>query len=143
MSQENPLTSEVVTLLSRLSLYAYIIDTETTSIPVENDGDKAVHIPRNCRLGRVLELDLPNAFQVRTDDRVAELAVRKASAQHKTDWFKKVLTAAYTATALLVGVPALTGNSTGAGPGIPSGSVVPGVATSETEDIGHVGGCIS
>ncbi len=111
---------------TNLSLYAHIINAETTSILVENESDKTVHIPRNYRLGRVLELDFPNAFQVQDEgDDVAELALRKASANHKQGWFKKVLAAAYAATALLPATSLSTGNAALTGLEMPSAAVIP------------------
>lgn len=95
-----------------LSLYAHLVNSETRSIVVRNDSNKAVHIPRNCRLGRITELEFPNAFHIAADPDVSDLALRKASADHKTGWFKKVIAAAFAATAVITSGTGLTGTPT-------------------------------
>lgn len=62
-----------------------------------------MQLPRNHRVGRITELDFPNAFQVSTegeDSCIPDLALRKASTDRKTGWFRKVITAAFAATAV-------------------------------------------
>lgn len=88
-----------------LSLYAHLVDSKSKHTIIRNESDNAVHIPRNCRVGRMTELDFPNAFQVYSDDagEVSDLALKRPSKEHKTGWFKKIIAAAYAATSLLAG----------------------------------------
>ena len=80
-----------------LSLYVHLTDVEFKNIVVKNDNDKFVHISRNCRVKRMIELDFSNAYVISTDDDndVVELAVRKFFTKHKTNWFKRVIVATY------------------------------------------------
>ena len=86
-----------------LSLYAHLINSNSKHILVRNESNKTVHIPRNCRVKRMIELNFLNAFQVDADDadKLSDLALKRPFKEHKTDWFKKVIAAAYAVTSLL------------------------------------------
>ena len=74
------------------SLYAHLMDADTSSVLVRNDTEKTVHIPRNFRLGHLNEMDYPNACHVTGED-AEELALRRPKREHKTSWFKKLIVA--------------------------------------------------
>ena len=82
---------------SELAMYAHLIDASTTAILVRNDKDIPVKIPRNYRLGRVSELDFPNAFHIEDSDDVRHLAIKEPKASHRDGWFKKLISACATA----------------------------------------------
>ena len=73
------------------SLYAHLVNSETSFIPVRNDTDKSLRIPRNFRLGHITEMDYANACHVEGEE-VEDLALQRPKKEHKTSWFKKLLT---------------------------------------------------
>lgn len=93
---------------TELTLYAHLVDSSTKAILATNNTDQPVKIPRNFRLGKLVELDYPHAFQVQGEDAV-ELAARIPARQHKSSWFKKVISvfaaAAATAASVASGMP--------------------------------------
>ena len=86
------------------SLYAHLMDAETSSVLVRNDTHKSLKIPRNFHLGHVTELDYSNACHVSGED-AEELALRRPKKEHKVGWFKKLIVAC-TAAAAAVGIMA-------------------------------------
>ena len=96
-----------------LSFYAHLTDVEFKNIIVRNDDDKFVHISRNCRVKRMIELNFSNAYMIAIDDDndVVELAMRKPFTKHKTNWFKRVIVAAYVATVVITSANLPTVNS--------------------------------
>lgn len=55
-----------------------------------NDSNAPLRIPRNPRLGSIIETDYENAFHVREDSQcVFEIALEIAN---KPNWFKRALT---------------------------------------------------
>lgn len=85
-----------------LTMFAHMIDASTHCIIARNEGPRPIHVPRNYRLGRISELDYPNAFQVDATEKVKDMAMRQPKATHQTGWFKKVIgacAAAYAAIA--------------------------------------------
>ena len=73
-------------------LYAHVLGSETKGILLRNDEEKAVRVPRNFRLGRVIEIDYPNAYQL-TQDGALDLAVRQSKQYHQNVYFQKLLRA--------------------------------------------------
>ncbi len=85
---------------SNASLFAHAIDASTNCIMAKNDSPQSIKISRNARLGRITEIQYPNAFHVDSD--IRDYAERKPTRSHKESWFKRVLKAAmlaYTAVA--------------------------------------------
>ena len=89
-----------------LSLYVHLTNVEFKNIVVKNDNDKFVHISRNCRVERMIELDFSNAYVISIDDDndVVEFVVRKSFTKHKINWFKRVIVAAYVATVVITSI---------------------------------------
>ena len=103
---------------TNLTLFASVLDPNTTCIPVVNDTDQYVRIPRNMRLGEVMEAEFDGVYHISSGvEDVVELATRRPKAEHHESWmnrlFKKIIAAS--AVALLT-----TGN--------PSSSPQPAVA---------------
>lgn len=64
-----------------------------------------MRIPRNFYLGRIFELEYPNAFTVEATE-LADLALRQPKSHHKASWFRKLVTAyAAAASTVLSPVP--------------------------------------
>ena len=80
-----------------LSLYVHLTNVEFKNIVVKNDNDKFVHISRNCRIKRMIELDFSNAYVISVDDdnNVVEFVVKKSFTKHKINWFKRVIVVVY------------------------------------------------
>ena len=80
-----------------LSFYIHLTNVEFKNIVVKNDNDKFVHISRNCRVKRIIELDFSNAYMITVDDDndVVELAMKKFFIEHKISWFKRVIVVVY------------------------------------------------
>ena len=102
------------------TLYAHLVDASTSAVIIRNDHAQPIQIPRNFRLGRISELDYPNAFQVSPEqaEEIKPLAAREPKSTHRDGWFKKLLaacaTAYATATAVSAGsIPAADSSSTG------------------------------
>lgn len=91
------------------SLYAHLVDSDTSSILVRNNTGKSLHIPRNFRLGRVMELDYPNACHVSGED-AEDLAIRRPKKEHKNSWLKKLLVACTATAAATTGILSPTAN---------------------------------
>ena len=68
-----------------LAMYAHFVDANTTAIVVRNEKSVPVKIPRNFRLGKMSELDFPNAFHIKSadEDGVRHLAVKKPKSTHQ------------------------------------------------------------
>ena len=102
------------------TLYAHLVDASTSAVIVRNDHSQPIQIPRNFRLGRISELNYPNAFQISPEqaEEIKSLAAREPKSTHRDGWFKRLLaacaTAYATATAVSAGsVPAADSSSTG------------------------------
>ena len=95
-----------------LSFYVHLTNAEFKNIIVKNDSDKFVHISRNCRVKRMIELNFPNAYMITIDDDndVVEFAMRKSFTKHKTSWFKRVIVVVYVAIAVITSISLLTVN---------------------------------
>lgn len=72
------------------AIYAHLISTDTSSILVRNNENTTLTIPRNFKLGHLVELDYPHAFHAGGED-IAELGLRRPKSEHKEAWFKKLL----------------------------------------------------
>lgn len=79
-------------------VYAHMVNSETSTVLVQNDSHNLLHIPRNFRLGHIVELEYPNAFTAEPTE-LADLALRQPKSHHKASWFRKLVTA-YAAIAL-------------------------------------------
>ena len=77
--------------LINLSIYAHIIDSNTTTILIRNKNDKSIRISRNFRLKNLIELDYSNVLQVSTKN--SNLALRIFKSTHKQCWFNKIINA--------------------------------------------------
>ena len=77
--------------LINLSIYAHIIDSNTTTILIRNENDKSIRILRNFRLKNLIELDYSNVLQMSTKH--SNLALRILKFTHKQCWFNKVINA--------------------------------------------------
>ncbi len=87
---------------SNLSLYAGMLDKNTTTIPVTNSMDKPVHIRRNMKLGDLTELAIDGCYHITSGQEDAtELATRRPKEEHQSTYakgfFKKLLQAGKTA----------------------------------------------
>ena len=87
-----------------LFLYVHFINFEIKKIVVRNDSNKIIHVPKNCRLGHIMKFDYPNAFQIFEKTDASNLVLRQPSADHKIEWFKKVIAAAFAVTAAIGGI---------------------------------------
>ena len=76
-----------------LGMYAHMVDASTTAILVRNDRDVPVKVPRNSRLGRISEIEFPNAFHIQEDEDVRYLAAKEPKSTHRSGWFKKLISA--------------------------------------------------
>lgn len=102
---------------STFALYADMIDASTKAVIARNDTDNPVQIPRNYRLGHVVEMDFPNAFVIEsTEEDVRNLAIREPKATHQDGWFKKLLSACVTAYMTAAAVSSPTRNALPNGP---------------------------
>ena len=91
--------------VTELAMYAHLVDVSTSSILVRNDKNYSVKIPRNARLGKITEIDFPNAFQVEADEDVRSLATKQSKATHRDGWFRKLISACAVAYAAAAAVP--------------------------------------
>ncbi len=82
-----------------------MMDSSARAVIARNDTDKPVQIPRNYRLGHVIEMDYPNAFLISADEDVRNLAVREPKATHQDGWFKKLVSACATAYVAASAIP--------------------------------------
>ena len=67
--------------LINLSIYAHIIDSNTTTILIRNENDKSIRISKNFRLENLIELNYFNVLQVSTKH--SNLALRILKSTHK------------------------------------------------------------
>ena len=58
---------------------------------VQNNNDNPLRIPRNFRLGHIVELEYPNAFTAEATE-LADLALRQPKFNHKASCFRKLIT---------------------------------------------------
>lgn len=67
-------------------VYTHMVNSETSTVLVQNDSHNSLHIPRNFRLGHIVELECPNAFTAEPTE-LADLALRQPKSHHKASWF--------------------------------------------------------
>ena len=73
-----------------LTFYAHFANFDIRSIIIRNDDDKAVHLSRNCRVDRMIEVKFLNVFQMKSKVYDLIIKILKIS-QHKSSWFKKTI----------------------------------------------------
>lgn len=76
---------------ANFGLYAHVMGSETAGVLVRNDEDKPIKVPRNFRLGRVTEMEYPNAYLATSD--TMDLAVKKSEQSHQKAYLQKLLRA--------------------------------------------------
>ena len=121
-----------------ISMYAHMVDASTSAVIVRNDKSVPVMIPRNFRLGRISEIDFPNAFHIdETNEDVRDLALKQPKATHKDDWFKKLISACATAyaAAAAVGSATAVASSSTSSLAIPSVATIPSAAGTPIPDL--------
>lgn len=73
-------------------VYAHMVNSETSTVLVQNDSHNSLHVPLNFRLGHIVELEYPNASTAEPTQ-LADLALRQPKSHHKASWFRKLVTA--------------------------------------------------
>ena len=69
-----------------LSVYTHIVDEKMSSVFVQNDTDRPILLPKNVKLGHVMEYEENGCYSVDSDHQ--ELAVKPPK---RRNWFKKAL----------------------------------------------------
>ncbi len=67
---------------ANLTLFAHLVNHETSRVLVRNDSSQAVRIPRRHRLGHVVNIAYNNCFQVANSHSVRDAATSPPSSQH-------------------------------------------------------------
>ncbi len=67
---------------ANLTLFAHLVDHETSRVLVRNDSSQAVRIPRRHRLGHVVDIAYNDCFQVADSHSVRDAATSPLSSQH-------------------------------------------------------------
>ena len=75
--------------IKNISIYAYIMNVDTSSILVRNEEDKSIRISRNFCLSDLIELEYSNVLQINTEH--ANLTLKISKSIHKQSWFAKIL----------------------------------------------------
>ena len=75
--------------IKNISVYAHVMNVDTSSILVRNEKDKSIRISRNFRLSNLIELEYLNVLQVNTEH--ADLILKISKSIHKQSWFAKIL----------------------------------------------------
>ena len=92
----------------KVSVFAHIVDHTMSAIYVQNDTDSDVTIPRNTRLGDVVEYEADGCFLATPED--INLAAKPPKSQAKSGWlrqaWKATLAAAITSAAVYTGMVA-------------------------------------
>ena len=86
---------------TNLTLFAGIVDPNTNCIPVINRTDSYVRIPRNMRLGEVVEVEFDGVYHISSsEEEVAELATRRPKQEHHESWVNRAFKKAVAASAV-------------------------------------------
>lgn len=72
-------------------VYAHMVNSETSTVEVQNESYNSLHIPWNFRLGNIVKLEYPNAFTVKFT-KLVDLALCQPKSHHKVSWFRKLVT---------------------------------------------------
>ena len=89
---------------SNLILYAHIIDVDIKIVLIINDSNTTVKISRNFRLDKLIELDFSQTYHLNESENVVELTKRRSKFEHKTFWFKKIITVVVVAIVVVITV---------------------------------------
>ena len=86
---------------TKLSIYTGLVDNNISSVFVKNESEKAIKVPRNMRLGEVIEADFDWCYHVSSgQEEVAELATRRPQGEHQGSWIKRVFKKVIAASAI-------------------------------------------
>ena len=86
---------------TNLSIYAGLVDNHISSVLVKNESEKPIKVPRNMRLGEVIEAEFDGCYHISSgQEEVAELATRRPQSEHQGSWIKRVFKKVIAASAI-------------------------------------------